>query len=187
MVCRGGTSILRGAQRRPAGVNLPAPEDPGVAWRAWARLRTGCSAGPALFQRRSLDWRGDVAEREGGWAATCPSRRWSRGPDHRPRARRGADPGAGEAVIAERGDDADRVIDPIVGARCCGAAASSRSRPRPRASCGRALSYLASEARLEFQDVIAFRGEAARTVASRLMDEDGRWTGVVAMRCRRAG
>ena len=27
--------------------------------------------------------------------------------------------------------------------------------------------------------MIAFRGEAARTVASRLMDEDGRWTDVL--------
>ncbi len=186
-MCRGGSSILRTAQRRPAGVNFPASEDPGAAWRAWACLRTGRDAGPALFQRRSLDWRGDVAERVGGWAATCPSRRWSRGPDRRLHARRGADPGAGEAVIAERGDDADRVIDPIVGARCCGAAASSRSRPRLRASCGRALSCLASKARLKFQDVIALRGEAVRTVASRLMDEDGRWTDVLTMRCPRAG
>ena len=40
---------------------------------------------------------------------------------------------------------------------------------------------------MRFRDAIVFDGNQARTVTSRLMDEDGSWTGVVAMRCRRAG
>jgi hypothetical protein len=40
---------------------------------------------------------------------------------------------------------------------------------------------------MRFRDAIVFDGNKARTVTSRGMDKDGRWTDVEAMRCRRAG
>ena len=40
---------------------------------------------------------------------------------------------------------------------------------------------------MRFQDAIVFDGNDARAVTSRGMDKDGRWTGVEAMRCPRAG
>jgi hypothetical protein len=35
--------------------------------------------------------------------------------------------------------------------------------------------------------VIVFDSNDARTVTSRVMDKDGRWTGIAAMHCPRAG
>ena len=40
---------------------------------------------------------------------------------------------------------------------------------------------------MKFRDVIILDGKEARAVTSRGMDKDGRWTGVVAMRCPCAG
>jgi hypothetical protein len=40
---------------------------------------------------------------------------------------------------------------------------------------------------MRFRDAIVFDGNHARAVTSRVMDKDERWTGVVAMRCPRAG
>ena len=40
---------------------------------------------------------------------------------------------------------------------------------------------------MRFRDAVVFDRNDARTVTSLGMDKDGRWTGVEAMRCPRAG